>query len=422
MRLQKGCTAPAPPKGPPHMLSGQSLQLILGLGATLLLGAGLAMLAERWHVPDIVFFLLLGVALGPTLLGIVRPTELPGLAQAAVLLGAAYLLFEGGRSLDAKEIRAGWRSILLLATLGVLVTTVVVALAAHLAFGLDAGAALVVGAVLAPTDPAAIVPVLSGLRVVQRMRALLVAESAANDATGAALAFALASGGYDVLAGLGHLGWSLLLGLVVGGAVGLGLHWLEGRLKGAQHGLRPLMALAALSSAFALGTLLSASAFLAVFVAGLLAGRSHSRLRRRDPVAASFYEYSAGILSRLTRLIVFVLLGASLVPSLLYHLALPALAVTLALMLVARPLTVLLLHLDRRAAYRWQELLLASWVRETGVVPGALAALLLAQGSPQADVVAACVFAAVVLTLLVQAPTTRALAHRLGLVELPQDS
>ncbi len=398
------------------MPASQSLQLILGLGAMLLGGAGLAVLAERWHVPDIVLFLLLGILLGPAVLAIVRPTTLPGLAEGSVMLGAAYLLFEGGRSLDAKELRAGWRGTVILATLGVLVTAAVVAATAHLVFGLDLTQALLIGAVLAPTDPAAIVPILAALPVAQRLKALLVSESAANDATGAALAVVLAGSGLSIGTGLLTLAWNLVLGLAVGGVVGLALHALEGRLKAPHQSLRTLLALAALITAYAAATLLSASGFLAAFIAGLLAGRSHRRLRRQDPVAASFYEYSAGIFSRLVRLVVFTLLGASLVPSVLWRLALPALLVTLALVVVARPLTVLLLPLDRRGRYRWPELAFAAWVRETGVVPAALAALLLAQHSPLAPTVAACVFAAVIVTLLIQAPTTQYLAKRLGLL------
>ena len=398
------------------MHAAQSLELILGAGATLLFGAGLSVVAERWHLPDIVLFLLLGMLLGPAALGLVRPTDLPGLAQAAVLLGAAYLLFEGGRSLDSRELRSVWRGTLLLATLGVLVTAAVVALAGHLAFGLALGPSLLLGAVLAPTDPAAIVPTLTALPVARKLQALLVAESAANDATGAALAASLAGGGQHLAASLGTLFWNLALGIAVGGAVGLALHSLQGRLKGSQHGLRPLMALAAMFTAYATATLLSASGFLAVFVAGLLAGRSHRRLRSQDPVAASFDEYSAGIFGRLTRLTVFTVLGASLLPSLIWPFALPALLVTLILVLVARPLTVLLLRLDRRGAYSWRELAFAGWVRETGVVPGALAALLLARHAAQGPMVAACVFAALIVTLFGQAPTTRYVAGRLGLL------
>jgi cell volume regulation protein A len=397
------------------MPASQSLQLILGLGAMLLAGAGLAILAERWHVPDIVLFLLLGIALGPSLLDVVRPAAMPSLAEGAVMLGAAYLLFEGGRSLDAKELRAGWRGTVILATLGVLVTTVVVAGMAHLALGLNLSQSLLIGAVLAPTDPAAIVPILAALPVAQRLKALLVSESAANDATGAALAVVLA-GGLSIGSGLLTLAWNLALGLAVGGIIGLLLHELEGRLRAPHQSLRTLLALAALITAYTAATLISASGFLAAFIAGLIAGRSHRRLRRQDPVAASFYEYSAGIFGRLVRLTVFSLLGASLVPSVLWRLALPALLVTLTLVVVARPLTVMLLPLDRRGRYRWSELAFAAWVRETGVVPGALAALLLAQNAPLAPEVAACVFAAVIVTLLVQAPTTQFLARRLGLL------
>ena len=415
MRLQNGTFVLAT-KGYQRMLASQPPMLVLGLGAMLLAGAALSVLADRWHVPDIVLFLLLGVLLGPSLLGLVRPQDLPDLTEAAVMLGAAYLLFEGGRSLDADELRAGWRATLLLATLGVLVTTVMVAGAAHLAFGLALGPALLLGAVLAPTDPAAIIPVLTALPVSRRLEALLVSESAANDATGAALAAVLAGSGQSIATGFATLAWNLALGVAVGAIVGLALHALQGRLKGSQHSLRPLMGLAAMVTAYALATAAAASGFLAAFVAGLLAGRSYRRLRSRDPVAASFVEYSAGIFGRLTRLIVFTLVGASLVPGVLWRLALPALLVIFALVFVARPLTVLLLRLDRRGRYPWPEVAFAGWVRETGVVPGALAALLLARHAAGAPVVAACVFAALIVTLLGQAPTTRYVAGRLGLL------
>ena len=398
------------------MQSAQSFHLIVGIGLTLLGGAALTWLAERWHVPDIVLFLLLGVTLGPALLDVVRPAELPQLAQGAVLLGAAYLLFEGGRSLDAKELRSTWRGTLLLATVGVLITAGVVAFAGHLAFGLALRPSLLLGAVLAPTDPAAIVPILTALPVARRLEALLVAESAANDATGAALAAVLAGGGQAVAAGLGSLLWALVLGMAVGGLAGTALHLVERRLRGPQHSLRPLLALAAMIASYALATAIAASGFLAAFVAGLLAGRSHRRLLSQDPVAGSFYEYSAGIFGRLTRLAVFTVLGASLVLPVLERYAIPALLVSLALVLVARPLTVLVLRMDWRGRFSWRELAFAAWVRETGVVPGALAALLLAEHQANASVIAACVFAALIVTLLAQAPTTEAVARHLGLL------
>lgn len=399
------------------MMASGSLTLVIGLGAMLLAGAGLSVLADRFHVPDIVLFLLLGIVLGPSLLGLVQPHALPQLTEAAVMLGAAYLLFEGGRSLDAAELRAGWRATLLLATVGVLVSAAVVAWAVHLAFGLAFAPALLLGAVLSPTDPAAIIPVLTTLPVSRRLEAILVSESAANDATGAALAAVLAGGLPSIASGLAALAWDLLLGVGVGTVAGLALHALQVRLKGPQHGLRPLTGIAAMVASYAVATMLGASGFLAAFVAGLLAGRSYRRLRSRDPVAASFDEYSAGIFGRLTRLTVFTLLGASLVPSILWHFALPALLVTLALILVARPLTVLLLRIGPDG-YPWREVAFAAWVRETGVVPGALAALLLARHAAHASVIAACVFAALIVTLLGQAPATRYIAGRLGL--LPQ--
>jgi cell volume regulation protein A len=87
-------------------------------------------------------------------------------------------------------------------------------------------------------------------------------------------------------------------------------------------------------------------------------------------------------------------------------------------MLIARPLTVFLCALpDRRAKWHLNEMLFMCWTRETGVIPAALAGLLLGMKAPGAEIIASITFIAILMTILIQAPTTKWLAQRLGLLE-----
>ena len=119
-------------------------------------------------------------------------------------------------------------------------------------------------------------------------------------------------------------------------------------------------------------------------------------------------------------ILIFVILGAALPWSEMADQWAPALAVLAALLLVARPLAVLLCLLpDRRAAWTRQELAFMCWTRETGVVPAALAGLMVTLGVPHAELITVTVALAIIVTLLVQSTTKRALARRLGLIEPP---
>jgi cell volume regulation protein A len=93
-------------------------------------------------------------------------------------------------------------------------------------------------------------------------------------------------------------------------------------------------------------------------------------------------------------------------------------AVALVLMFLARPVTVFLCALpDRRARWSFGELIYICWTRETGVIPTALAGLLLGSRAPEADLIAAVTFVIILMTILIQAPTTEWLGRRLGLLE-----
>jgi len=118
------------------------------------------------------------------------------------------------------------------------------------------------------------------------------------------------------------------------------------------------------------------------------------------------------------RMFIFILLGAQVDLQLIETYTLPAVGIVTLLMLVARPLVVLVCAApDRRARWSLRELLFMCWTRETGVIPAALAGMLVGAGAPGADIITAVTFTAVLMTILLQATSTRWLARRLDLLE-----
>jgi cell volume regulation protein A len=122
--------------------------------------------------------------------------------------------------------------------------------------------------------------------------------------------------------------------------------------------------------------------------------------------------------SLIMRIFIFVLLGSQVNFALLQQYFWGALGVVLAFMLIGRPAVVFACALpDRRAQWSFKELLFMCWTRETGVIPGALAGMLVGMKVPYSDVIASVTFMAILLTILLQATTTEWLARRLDLLE-----
>ncbi|HEX2667574.1 MAG TPA: sodium:proton antiporter [Gammaproteobacteria bacterium] len=393
---------------------------------TLLLAAGSVSgyLAQRLRIPDVVLYLLAGVLLGPQVLGI---ADLPAgsvLNQAILIFGASYILFEGGAEVRLAVLSRIWLGLTLLATLGVLVTAAVTAVAAHWLLGLDPLLALLLGAVIASTDPATLVPVFKQVRVRERLAQMVVSESAFNDAVGAILTFTLLAmvSGTDSFSLQGAL-LDLVRQAGLGIAAGVGLGFAAALLMGhARYGFlrdyAPLVTLMAVAGAYLGAENLQASGFMAVFTAGIIVGnreRFGFGLDERD--TRRLHEY-IGITSLVMRMLIFILLGMHVdFQAVGAHLG-GSLAVVAVFMFVARPLVVFLCAApDRRARWSLKELLFMCWTRETGVIPGALAGMLLAMGAPEAGTIAAVTFVAILATLLLQATTTRWLAARLELLE-----
>ena len=173
---------------------------LLSCGLILAVGTLAAFVAQRIRIPDVAIFLLAGIAIGPHALALIDIGAGSALNQIILLFGASYILFDGGAALRFSVLKQVWITILVLATVGVLITAAVTALAASYVLGLPLAVAALLGAVLSATDPATLMPIFRQVRIKDRVAQTVVAESAFNDAMGAIATFAalaLATGGAE---------------------------------------------------------------------------------------------------------------------------------------------------------------------------------------------------------------------------------
>jgi cell volume regulation protein A len=180
----------------------------------------------------------------------------------------------------------------------------------------------------------------------------------------------------------------------------------------------PVITLAAVIGAYFAADDLQASGFTAVFVFGIVLGNQDSfGFNMQAGEAQKLAEFVATT-AFIMRLFIFILLGAQIDFGLIGQYLVGGIIVIAILILVARPLTVLLCAVpDRRAKWTFEEMLFMCWTRETGVIPAALAGLMLGMKAPAAHMIASVTFIAVLMTILIQAPTKKWLAGRLKLLE-----
>jgi potassium/hydrogen antiporter len=397
---------------------------LLSCGLILAIGTAAGFLAQKIRIPDIAIFLLAGIAMGPHALKLIDISADSALNQVILLFGASYILFDGGAALRLHVLKRVWITIVVLATIGVLVTAAITGLAAHLVFGVSPVLALLLGATIASTDPATLVPIFRQIRIRDRVAQTVMSESAFNDAMAAILTFsvlglATGSGAFSLLGVL----FDLIKQAVIGIAAGVALGYLAALLIAHERWAvlaeyAPVVTLVAVIGAYFAASGLQASGFMAVFVFGIVLGNKETLGFRMEPGEAQKLNEFVLTTAFIMRLFIFILLGAQLDFVQMGQHWKGGVAMALVLMFVARPVTVFLCALpDRRARWSVGELIFMCWTRETGVIPAALAGLLLGSKAPEAHLIAAVTFVIILMTILIQAPTTEWLGRRLGLLE-----
>jgi cell volume regulation protein A len=397
---------------------------LLSGGLILAIGIVTGLLAQKIKIPDVAVFLIVGMAIGPEALGLINIKADSALNQIVLLFGASYILFDGGASLRFNVLKQVWITIVVLATVGVVITGAITGLAAYYILGVPLIVALLLGATLAATDPATLVPIFRQVNIRDRVAQTVVSESAFNDATGAimtfgVLAMAMGTGEFSLMSSLLDLLKQSIIGIVAGAVLGYVAALLIAHERWAFLAeYAPVVTLAAVIGAYFAADGLQASGFMAVFVFGIMLGNKDALGFKMEAGEVQKLEEYVATTAFITRLFIFILLGAQVDFALMGQHLVGGIIVVTIFMLVARPVTVFLCAPpDRRARWSFNEILFMCWTRETGVIPAALAGLLLGMKAPGAQMIASITFIAILMTILIQAPTTKWLGRKLGLLE-----
>jgi cell volume regulation protein A len=372
---------------------------IIFFGAALLLISIIASaFSARVGAPLLLVFLLIGMLAGEDGPGGIDFDDFR-LANLAGSLALAIILFDGGLRTRAALFRVGLRPALSLATIGVLVTGAL--LGAFAAWVLDIHwiQGLLIGAIVASTDAAAVFSLLHahGIALKQRVSATLEIESGSNDPMAVFLTVALV----ELLAsGRTALEWSMLetfvlqmgIGAFVGWIGGQALAWLLNRLT-LPPALYPLLAAGGGVFIFGAVALADGSGFLAIYLAGVVIGN------RQVQGEENILRVHDG-LAWLSQIGMFLMLGLLATPVELVPVAVPALMIALFLIFIARPLAVVVSLLPFH--FPWREQVFISWVGLRGAVPIILATFPLLADVPQAGLFFHVAFVVVLISLMVQ--------------------
>jgi cell volume regulation protein A len=412
-------------KGPEGVTSIEiAKETLLSGGLILAIGILTAFFAEKIRVPDVALLLVVGMALGPAALGLVDIKADSALNEIILLFGASYILFDGGASLRFEVLKQIWITIVVIATVGLVITAAITGLAAYFVLGIPLVVALLLGSTIASTDPATLVPIFRQVKIRDRVAQTVMSESAFNDAMGAIITFgilavATGAGEFSLKSSLLDLLKQSVIGIVGGCVFGYLAALLIAHEKWAfLSEYAPVITLVAVLGAYLGAEGFHASGFMAVFASGIVLGNKDWFGFKMEPEEARRLDEYIETTAFIMRVFIFILLGSQVDFGLMAQYAGGGIVVVLIFMFVARPATVFLCTLpDRRARWSVNEMLFMCWTRETGVIPAALAGLLAGMKAPGAEMIASVTFIAVLMTILIQAPTTKWLAGRLGLLE-----
>jgi potassium/hydrogen antiporter len=377
--------------------------VLVGSAVTLL--AILAVrVSSRAGLPSLLIYLLMGVALGESGVGI--EFENAELAHSLGFAALAIILAEGGLTTNWREVRPSMRLGLSLATIGVAVSVTIVALGAHYVLGLPWELAVLLGAVTSPTDAAAVFSVLRVVPLPKKLTGVLEAESGLNDAPTVVLVTLVSTGAaaeHGVLGMVGIVAYELVAGTGFGLAVGFGGAWVMRRAALPSSGLYPLAVLCLTFLAYGGAAFVHGSGFAAVYVAALVLGNMEL------PHRAATRSFAEGV-AWLAQIGLFVMLGLLLSPGRI-SLSTVGLAIVAGLILtiVARPLSVLVSAVVQPMP--WRELSFISWAGLRGAVPIVLTTIPLAEGVDGATRLFDLVFVMVVIYTLLTGPTLPVVAR-----------
>jgi cell volume regulation protein A len=390
-------------------MGGHDADLILVAGALLAAGIGGALLADRMRIPGLLLFLGLGMLAGSEGVGGIDFTNTE-LARTLGTIALILILFEGGLTAGWSEIRPVLGTAASLATIGTTVTALIAGLAAKLIFGLSTLEGMLVGAAIAATDSAAIFAVLRRSRLEKRLARSLEGESGMNDPVALLLVIGFIEWIQQPGYGLADMAGLLALKLALGTAIGLAMGRLAvaglNRARLSTDGIYPVATIAIAGLAYGLAEVAHGSGLLATYLTALAIGSANIPARR---TIVAFHEG----LGWVAQIALFILLGLLVFPSTLGDVAVKGLALSAALIVVARPVAAFASTVF--APLDVKERLMLGWAGLRGATPIWLATFPVVAGVGAGQELFAIVFFVVVTSTLIQGASFEPLAQRLGL-------
>jgi potassium/hydrogen antiporter len=371
-------------------------------------------LTARLRVPAPVVFLIAAAAISDIEPRLSAPVSVRDVERIGVVALVA-ILFDGGLQVGWRRVRPAIRPIVLLGTLGTFLTAALGTLAAQLVLPVSWTTAAIIGAALAPTDPAVMFSVLARRHIAGRVPAILEGEAGANDPVAIALVVGLlayASSGASGWSGAGDFALEMVVGAGVGVLGAIVLVRVMRRSPLAREGLYPVQTLALAGLIYGGATLLHGSGFLAVFVAGVWIGDV------RMPFKGEVERFHAALAS-LGEIVVFAALGLTIhLPGIGWSVVWHGLILAALLVVVVRPLAVLPILWPERL--RWGEKVFIALTGFKGAVPILLAALAVLEGVADADLIYRLVFVVVAASVIAQGLALEPLAERLAVPMTPR--
>ncbi len=386
---------------------------ILVVGCLLAVALGASLLAGHLRVPGLIAFLGIGMLVGSDGTGWLDFGDYD-LARAVGVVSLALILFEAGLASEVDHIRPVIGGAVSLAVAGTILTAVLTGLAAWALFDVTALQGMLLGSIIAGTDGAAVFAVLRGSTLKRRLARTLEGEAGVNDPVAVILVVGfvewLSRPGY----GIGDMALLFVEELTIGIAVGVTVGWAGGqalrRVRLGSAGLYPVASLAVAAIAYGAADVAHGSAFLAVFLCGLVLSASEIPARR---TITTFHEGLAWV----GQLVMFLTLGLLVFPSELGAVAWKGTALALVAAALARPLAVVAVL---PFGYSIPDRLVLGWAGLRGAVPVVLATFPVIAGVAGGVDFFNIIFFAVVLSTVLQGTTFEAFARRLGATSATQ--
>lgn len=386
--------------------------LILMFGLLLVAGVLATRVSTRFGLPALILFMGIGMIMGSDVTGLIFFDD-SNLAQMIGVAALIVILFEGGLQTKWSSIRSVLAPSASLATIGVLLTTGLVAVAVRFVFGFDWIESFLFGAIIGSTDAAAVFSAFKGKNISPRVGATLEAESGTNDPmamflTILALDFMLKPD-TTIWDGI----WMFILQIIVGAFAGYMLGNLSrlmlNHLRLESSGLHAVLMISMAFMTYGVAAYFAGSGLLAVYLAAMIVGNAHTA---HEVTIVQFSEALAWIM----QIIMFVILGLLVYPRQLFdpELIWKGLLISFFLMFVARPIAVYLSTIAMPFTHK--EKLFISWAGLKGAVPIVLATFPLIAGIDNSQLIFNAVFFVVVTSALIQGTTLTPLAAKLNLL------